>query len=457
MILIIVALILAIYLYGRRTFNYWEVRNIKHDKPIFLVGTNLKNYLLQQNITQQAENVYWKYPNEKVVGFYRGWRPELVIRDPEIVKCILTSDFSYFNNRGLNQHEKVETLLQSLFFVEGDLWRLLRQRSTAAFTTSKLKSMFPLLEKCTEQLKVRITSKSINYVSVVDARDLMARFTTDFICASGFNIETDALKNDNSEFRKLGKRIFTSYLRDLAVIVLKDLLPEISSKFSTFDSSIEENFNSLIRNIIKIKTQTPSDRKDFIDLLMECNQKGPMIGDSIEKLKPDGTPEVVTKVMDEKLMAAQAFIFFAAGFETSASATSFALHELAYNPLVQQKVQDDIDRVLLKHNNKLTYDAIKEMTYLECTLKESLRMFPPLGFISRKCTSQYTFPELNLKIDKGVAVIIPVKALQNDPLYFEKPEEFRPERFLSQEFEIKNKYIFLPFGEGPRSCIGRLV
>ncbi|XP_068623996.1 cytochrome P450 6B7-like [Battus philenor] len=456
MFLVVIIVILAIYLYGTRTFKYWEIRNIKHDKPIFLVGTNLKNYLAQRNVTQQAESVYWRYPNEKVVGFYRGWRPELLIRDPDIVRSVLKSDFSHFHKRGLNQHEKVEPMLRNLFFVEGDVWRMLRHRTTPAFTTSKLKAMFPLVLDCIERIQQRISLLTINDVATITSTyDLMSRYTTDLICATGFNIEAGALKDDDSHLLKLGKRIFSADIRDIVVFALKDILPEISSKLYTFHSDIEHNFFSLIRNVIRLKNdKQATERTDFIDLLLECKNKGPMVDLSIDKTKPDGTPEIVTEVMDEELMAAQAFIYFVAGSGTSASVMSFILHQLANNPDVQQKAQEEIDRILLKYNNNFTYDGIKEMSYVLSILKEGLRMFPPIGFISRKCTRPYTFEDLNLTIDKDVTVIIPVKALHNDPLYFDDPDEFRPDRFYLKNMKPNKKRIFIPFGDGPRSCVG---
>ncbi|XP_013145387.1 PREDICTED: probable cytochrome P450 6a13, partial [Papilio polytes] len=135
-------------------------------------------------------------------------------------------------------------------------------------------------------------------------------------------------------------------------------------------------------------------------------------------------------------------------------ATSFTLHQLAYHPAAQQKVHEEIDAVLSKYNNKLCYDAVKEMTYLEWTFKEAMRMFPSLGFLIRECAKKFTFPEIDLTIDEGVVVMIPVQALHNDPKYFQNPDEFRPERFSPEEFQSVEKFVYLPFGAGPRACIG---
>ncbi|XP_050350235.1 cytochrome P450 6B6-like isoform X1 [Nymphalis io] len=450
---LVAIVVVALYLYGTRNFKYWEQKKVKHDKPVPFFGNNTRNYFMQQSVCQAAVEMYWRYPTEKVVGFYRASRPELIIRDPEITKRILTTDFAMFYPRGLNMHRhEIEPLLRNLFFADGDLWRLLRQRMTPAFTSGKLKAMFPLIVERAERLQ----DWALNAISngqEIDARDLMARYTTDFIGACGFGLDSDSLKEENSAFRKLGATIFQVGPKEVFVVVLKELFPNIFKKLKLL-SRVEKGMYQLVNEVLRQRNYEPSGRNDFIDLLLECKKKGTIIGDSIEKIKPDGTPEIASVEMNEDLIVAQVFVFFAAGFETSSSATSFTLHELAHHPDIQNKVQEEIDRVLEKYDNKLSYDAIKEMHYLEWTFKEAMRIFPSLGFLIRECAHKYTFEDLDLTIDEGVRVIIPIQAMQNDSKYFDNPNEFRPERFDPNNFNVDNKYVYLPFGVGPRACIG---
>ncbi|XP_026736659.1 cytochrome P450 6B7-like isoform X2 [Trichoplusia ni] len=450
---VVVILLVSLYLYNTRTFKYWEQRGIKHDKPLPLFGNNLKGFLFIKSVTQVAHEMYLKYPTEKVVGFFRSTQPELIIRDPEIAKRILMTDFDYFWQRGITPHKTVfEPLNQNLFFADGDIWKLLRQRMTPAFTSGKLKAMFPLIVERAERLKVRALAAADEGKSI-DARDLMARFTTDFIGACGFGLDTDTLNDENSAFRKLGIKIFKFGAKDILKGIAKELFPEIFKNLKVW-VRLEGDMNDLVGEILRQRNYKPIGRNDFIDLMLECKQKGTMVGESIEKRKPDGTPERVSLEFNDGLIGAQVFVFFAAGFETSSSATSFTLHELAFNQDVQKKAQNEIDRVLAKHNGQLSYDAIKEMTYLEWVFKEGLRMFPSLGFLLRRSTRPYTIPELGVTIDDNVKVLIPLQSLHNDPKYFPEPEEFRPERFDPEEFDSNNKYVYLPFGEGPRACIG---
>ncbi|KAJ0178428.1 hypothetical protein K1T71_006251 [Dendrolimus kikuchii] len=205
---------------------------------------------------------------------------------------------------------------------------------------------------------------------------------------------------------------------------------------------------------MKERNFKPSGRNDFIDIMLELKQKGNLVGESIEQKNADGSPQIVDVELTNLLITAQIFMFFGAGFETSSTAASYALHQLAYNPEYQDIVRSEIDQVLAKHSNKITYDAIVEMKCLKMVFYESLRMYPSVGFLYRTCTvPKYTFPEINLTINEGVKIMIPVQAIQRDEKYFDNPNMFNPERFKSGLGEQKQKFVFLPFGEGPRACV----
>lgn len=90
-----------------------------------------------------------------MVGFYRFLQPELIIRDPEFINRVLITDFSSFYYRGiLRNSSTAETLLKTLFHIDGDYWKLLRQRITPTFSTAKLKAMFPLIIERAERLQI---------------------------------------------------------------------------------------------------------------------------------------------------------------------------------------------------------------------------------------------------------------------------------------------------------------
>ena len=88
-------------------------------------------------------------------------------------------------------------------------------------------------------------------------------------------------------------------------------------------------------------------------------------------------------------------------------------------------------------------------------IKEALRKYPPGTLIVRKCNKDYPVPDTNLVIDKGTGVMVSIYALHHDPEYYPDPQNYDPDRFDPSEVERRHPFAFLPFGAGPRNCIGK--
>lgn len=452
-ILLLIILLFAIYCCGTKNYDYWKRKRVKYDTPLPFVGNEFSIYMQMTSMAEFYADLYRRYPEEKVVGFYRASEPCLIIRDPDMIKQILMTDFHYFHLRGISPFDiKYEPMFWNLFSAEGDVWRLLRQRLTPAFSSGRLKAMFPLIVERAERLQIYAEDLAHNGTTV-DVRDLLARFSTDFIGACGFGIESDAINDENSNFRRIGKRMFQLTLRDSIVGAAKVTFPEIFKRIKYVVPEIEEGIQQILREVMKQRNYKPSGRHDFVDILLELKEKGAIVGESIEKRHDDGSPKVARLELNDEIMAAQIYIFFAAGFETTSSSASFTLHQLAFHPEEQKKVQEEIDNTLRKYGGKICYEAVKDLKYLEMAFNESLRLFPPVGFILRKSARPYTFQGTDMTIDAGVGVYISTQAMHNDEKYFEDADQFRPDRFHPDN-KINEKCVFMPFGAGPRSCVG---
>ncbi|KAK9884813.1 hypothetical protein WA026_009040 [Henosepilachna vigintioctopunctata] len=95
-----------------------------------------------------------------------------------------------------------------------------------------------------------------------------------------------------------------------------------------------------------------------------------------------------------------------------------------------------------------------DMEYLDRAVNETLRKYPPLAGLSRICTKEYKVPGSHIVLEKGVRVMIPVSGIHHDPDYYPNPEIFDPDRFTEENKKTRPAFSFLPFGEGPRVCIG---
>ncbi|GFX11724.1 cytochrome P450 3A21 [Trichonephila clavipes] len=153
-------------------------------------------------------------------------------------------------------------------------------------------------------------------------------------------------------------------------------------------------------------------------------------------------------------LVAQCVIFFLAGYDTTASTLSFASYLLALNPECQEKLHDEIVEAVNNANGVLTYEAVQNMKYLDNVISETLRLLPPAVRLERQAVGDYKLGDTGITIPKGMIVTIPAYAMHRDPNYFPDPEKFDPDRFTPEERVKRDPYVYIPFGAGPRNCVG---
>uniref|UniRef100_A0A8C5E1Z3 Cytochrome P-450AROM n=1 Tax=Gouania willdenowi TaxID=441366 RepID=A0A8C5E1Z3_GOUWI len=175
-------------------------------------------------------------------------------------------------------------------------------------------------------------------------------------------------------------------------------------------------------------------RRAFLDMLLQTTDE-------------DGNPMSHQDIQEE----VDTFMF--EGHDTTAAAMNWAVHLIGSHPEVQKKVHEELHEVMGKSVRPFTVDDLKKLKYLECVIKEALRLFPSVPFFARVLLQDC---QINgFKVPKGVNVLIVPYALHRDPRYFPEPEEFRPERFLSENSVGRPPYAYIPFSAGPRNCIGQ--
>lgn len=126
-------------------------------------------------------------------------------------------------------------------------------------------------------------------------------------------------------------------------------------------------------------------------------------------------------------------------------------YELALNQDIQERLRREITEYVDDHNLKnLTYDALKELKYLDMVFKETLRKWPVVDSHIRKCSRDFPIPNSKLVIPAESMIWISAYALQNDERYWHEPEKFNPERFNEQNIKKIVPYTYIPFSEGPR-------
>ncbi|XP_026760052.2 cytochrome P450 6B5-like [Galleria mellonella] len=445
--LVLIALLYSLYYYFTRTFNYWKERGIVGPEPIPLFG-NLKNSTFRyENIGETVARIYHEYPNQKLVGIFTMTSPTLLIRDLDIIKHVVIKDFDQFSDRGVELNKK--GLGENLFHAETNTWRVLRNRFTPLFTSGKLKNMVKLMTERGDRF--------IKYVECITkdkaehkVHSLVQRYTMSTIAACAFGMDIDDISDNNPVIKtlyRIDRELFTIRYSFEFILMYPRLLKKLNMSF--FPKYVIDFFYKLTKTIIDERQGKPTNRKDFMDLILELREQK-----EIHSTKKNDSDKQTHVEITESVIAAQSFIFFAAGYETSATTMSYVLYLLAKNPHIQEKLHQEIDKTLEKHNGELTYDAIQDMTYLSKIFDETLRMFPIVSQLQRCAQSDYKIPGTDIVISKDQIVLISPLGIHHDPKYYPNPEVFDPERFNPEVVGTRHPCAYLPFGLGPRNCIG---
>ncbi|CAD7089887.1 unnamed protein product [Hermetia illucens] len=240
------------------------------------------------------------------------------------------------------------------------------------------------------------------------------------------------------------KVLFVLFFRKLAKAMKLEIVPKKARKL----------FFTLIIENMKIREKEHIYRPDMIDLLLKLKKN------ELHHEGEDGKAESDTPAKtswSEGELIAQCYIFFQAGFETTSGTLRFVAYQLATNPDAQAKLLKEIDQTHEKLAGKpLSYDNLSSLKYLEMVILETLRLWPPLFVTERQCGEEFHYKDddgLQFKVPKGAFIWIPIQPLHMDAKYFPEPEKFKPERFEDKN-EINSTGAYMPFGIGPRSCIG---
>ncbi|XP_055592317.1 cytochrome P450 6d3-like [Uranotaenia lowii] len=439
MIVYSVALLaVAIVLVLRYFYSYWERHGVPNIKPHIPFG-NLQTVVRKQESFGIAICELCRKTTGRLVGIYLFFKPAILIRDAHLAHRIMTTDFNSFHDRGVYCNEKGDPFSAHLFALPGKRWRNLRNKFTPIFTSGQLRQMMPTILHVGNKLQKSL-EKNADAGEVIEMRNVVSRYVMEIVASVFFGFEANCIANPEDSFstalKEAQRPSLSTNFRTAATFVCPELLKIVRT--TALPSSIIQFVTEIITKQIEHREQTKTTRKDFIQQLINLRQS-------------DNENQELSLSIGQ--CAANVFLFYAAGSETSSATITFTLHELTHNLAVMQRLVQEIDQVMEKHNNEISYDMIKEMKFLDKCVKETLRKYPGLPILNRECTEDYQVPDSDIVIRKGTQVIIPLEAYGLDEQYFSEPHRYNPDRFdeATKEYDEKAYY---PFGEGPRNCIG---
>lgn len=454
--LLLASLILGLlYYFFTATFDFWQERGVPYRKPTVFFGNFGPLLLFRKSLPEGIGEMYEWFRGERFFGVFRVRSPVLILRDPDLIKNVFVKSFACFSSRGIPVNSQ-DPLSGHLFNLEGQKWKGLRSKLTPAFSSGRLKRMFYLLVECSEEFR-KLISRTAEAGEPVEIRELAAKFTIDVIGSCAFGIQINALTDEESEFHRAAKKLSKPSYKATLWRMLRTAMPRLY-KFlgvQVINPEVTRFFKSVVSQMIREREEHGVKRHDFMDLLVELKNKGTIEGDSVLQACNEEEARAAKEIeLNENIIAAQAFVFFAAGYETSSNTIAFCLHELALNAEIQERTRREIVDAVEQWDGKLTYDALQDMKYLDMVIQETLRKYPPAPLLSRRCGYKYQIPGSKVELPAGMRVIIPIYGLHHDPDYYPDPGTFNPERFTDENKRTRHPYTYLPFGEGQRNCIG---
>ncbi|XP_025080188.1 cytochrome P450 3A43-like [Pomacea canaliculata] len=449
--LLLIVLVLLVYLYGIWTFSTWSRLGIPGPRPSAFVG-NLGDFQSKGFLASFEE---WRKTYGKTYGIYFTRQPVLVTTDPAILKEVMVKQFHNFTDRHFITAELTQDYFRSnLFLSGGDTWRRYRLAMAPSFTSGKLKAVMTYITNCCQTL-TSVLEQNAKAEDIVDLKDLYQRFTMDVIAGTALGLETKMLTDKRPEQQQMlsaMNEVFASTVADSLPVRLVGIFPALEAPlrwlgFVAIPPNAASFFKTLLDSLIRQRDIHPTDSHKRVDFLQQLLDLRVRPGQHVHDVTEEPFGKKPTKLLTQQEVVSQCFNIALAGFETTASALRFLTYHLAIHQDVQDKVLAEIQQVI--GEEEISYEHLAELKYLDCVILETLRMYPSTPLIGRRAASTATVN--GVTIPPGASVFIPIYAATHDPTNYPEPHLFKPERFETVHQSILS---LLPFGLGPRQCIG---
>ncbi|KAL0017631.1 hypothetical protein SO802_004700 [Lithocarpus litseifolius] len=458
-VLAIVAGVLG-YMYG----PYWGVRSVPGPPTIPLLG----HLPLLAKYGPDVFSVLAKRYGP-IFRFHMGRQPLIIVADPELCKEVGIKKFKDIPNRSIPSPISASPLHQKgLFFTRDARWSTMRNTILSVYQPSHLASLIPTMQEFIESATENLHSLKEEDITF---SNLSLKLATDVIGQAAFGVNfglskpqsisdvvnIDDNQNDDNEVSDfINKHIYstTQLKMDLSgsfSIILGLLVPILQEPFrqilkripGTMDWKVEHNNQKLSGRLDEIVTKRMKtrerDSKDFLTLILNARE-------SQTVSKNVFTPDYISAVTYEHLLA---------GSATTAFTLSSVVYLVAGHPEVEKKLLEEIDGFVPPDQMPSADDLQNKFPYLEQVIKEAMRYYTVSPLVARETSKEVEIG--GYLLPKGTWVWLALGVLAKDPKNFPDPEKFRPERFdpNCEEEKRRHPYAFIPFGIGPRSCIGQ--
>ncbi|CAG2173396.1 unnamed protein product, partial [Oppiella nova] len=396
-------------------------------------------------------------------------KPVLFLSDPDLIRDVLVKDFHVFHNRRDFRTGADPLVDNMVHLTRDDQWKRIRTAMSPTFATGKLKKMLPQIVDCRNTLHQnldQILTKLSNNTEM-DVKRVIGAYAMEVIIRVNFGVKVSALSDDTNPILMNVRKIFHKNM-PLKLWVLH-IAPKLGKylKIEIFDTNVTKFFKDFTLNIIEKRNNESNGVKsvDFLQLMLDSMDREDRVdseerddksGDQInsEKYREIQALKGSDKRLTSDEIIAQCILFFIAGYETTTSTLCLCLHNIAKHPAVQQRLYTEVIEFYRQNSqNDQDYDSLNTLKYLDAVIQETQRLYPAAIFVERVPNRDYQLRGTGITIEKDRLVHVPIYAIHRDPDNFPNPDEFDPDRFLAPNVK-HHPYTYLPFGAGPRNCVG---
>lgn len=354
-------LIFSIYYYFKRTYDYWEKRNLPYLKPVLPFGNIWKVYKKTSSLGEAFSEAYFNFKIQGVKhgGVFAINSPIYMPVDLDIIKRILITDSDNFLDHGFYSNVDDDPLTAHMFNLQGSKWKDIRAKSAQAFTSSKLKNMFVYLLSRSEEFHSRLEKCIEKYPEGINIKNELSKFIVDVTTISTFGMAVDTLKGKNKDLLKHVSLFMNDqwslYKNTMVFAFPSQILKHF--KFKVFSNESTAYVKNMFMGLKADRKKLMVERDDLANIIIKLSEE-----------QKDHTGRAFVAPLSSNEYIAQMWMFLCGSAESSSTILSFAMYELARNLECQIKLRNEISSVLPKHDNKITYEAVAEMSYIDCVL-----------------------------------------------------------------------------------------
>lgn len=363
--------------------------------------------------------------SEPVVARRLAGTPRLYLADPVLIHEALVK-----NADALDKGEEVRRALgpalgQGLLTSDGSHWKWQRQSVAQGFRHDRLLALQPAMIAAAERTKERWQADG---PAALDIGHEMMRTTFDIIVATmmsgGVGIDVGRVEQSITDYLEPSGWTFA-----LSLLGAPDWIPYPGKGKAVAAVAF---LRSSLHAVITERRGDDAPQQDLVTMLLSA-----------------ADPETGRTMTDEEIVD-NLMTFVTAGHETTALGLAWAFYLLSQHPDIEAAVLEEIEAVT--GGEPLANDDVAELVYTRQVFSEAMRLYPPAPIITRTAIRDFTLGEHTVR--KGTVLYVPIHAVHHHADLWENPERFDPARFEPQAIKARHRQAYMPFGAGPRVCIG---